>query len=97
MGSIEDNHLGGWYGYRASKAALNMLIKTAAIEIARTHKHAAIVAIHPGTTVGRLSAPYTRNTPENKLYSADLSAQRISNVLSSLSANDTGMFLKLVR
>ena len=92
VGSIEDNYLGGWYGYRASKAALNMLIKTAAIEIARTHKQAALVAIHPGTTIGRLSRPYISNTPEDKLYSPDLSAQRIIQVIHQLSPNDTGFF-----
>ncbi|WP_263080888.1 SDR family NAD(P)-dependent oxidoreductase [Endozoicomonas sp. Mp262] len=92
VGSIEDNRLGGWYGYRASKAALNMLIKTAAIEIARTHKQAAIVAIHPGTTISPLSAPYTRKTPEDKLYTPQLSAERIIQVLTHLKATDTGCF-----
>ncbi|GAA6119376.1 SDR family NAD(P)-dependent oxidoreductase [Acidovorax sp. FG27] len=58
VGSIGDNRLGGWYGYRASKAALNMLLKTAAIEIARTHPHAVLAALHPGTVDSALSRPF---------------------------------------
>ncbi len=92
VGSIGDNRLGGWYGYRASKAALNMLVKTAAIEIARSYKHTAIVVIHPGTTIGPLSAPYTTNTPHDKLYTADVTAKRITRVIDNLSASDTGCF-----
>jgi NAD(P)-dependent dehydrogenase (short-subunit alcohol dehydrogenase family) len=58
VGSIEDNRLGGWYSYRASKAALNMLIKTASIELARTKPNVALVAMHPGTVNSRLSKPF---------------------------------------
>jgi NAD(P)-dependent dehydrogenase (short-subunit alcohol dehydrogenase family) len=58
VGSIEDNRLGGWYSYRASKAALNMLIKTAAIELARTKPNAILIAMHPGTVVSKLSQPF---------------------------------------
>jgi NAD(P)-dependent dehydrogenase (short-subunit alcohol dehydrogenase family) len=58
VGSIEDNHKGGWYGYRASKAALNMLLQTAAIEIARRHPLAVIAALQPGTVRSRLSQPF---------------------------------------
>ena len=58
VGSIEDNRLGGWYSYRASKAALNMLIKTASIEWARTKPNTALVAMHPGTVNSRLSKPF---------------------------------------
>ncbi|MDA0221252.1 MAG: SDR family NAD(P)-dependent oxidoreductase [Proteobacteria bacterium] len=61
VGSIGDNRLGGWYGYRASKAALNQLVHTAAIELARTHPDAVCVALHPGTVETRLSAPYLRD------------------------------------
>ena len=68
VGSTKDNQLGGWYGYRASKAALNSLIKTASIEIARTHKYSSIIAIHPGTTVGELSAPFAKNVQPDKYY-----------------------------
>ena len=58
VGSISDNRLGGWYGYRASKAALNMLVKTAAIEVARQQAAAVLVALHPGTVDSALSAPF---------------------------------------
>jgi NAD(P)-dependent dehydrogenase (short-subunit alcohol dehydrogenase family) len=58
VGSIEDNRLGGWYSYRASKAALNMMIKTAAIEIKRTQPNAIVIAMHPGTVTSALSAPF---------------------------------------
>ena len=58
VGSIGDNRLGGWYSYRATKAALNMMIKTASIELARTHPKAVIAALHPGTVNSRLSAPF---------------------------------------
>ena len=58
VGSIGDNRLGGWYSYRASKAALNMLLKTAAIEMARTHPQAVLAALHPGTVNSALSAPF---------------------------------------
>jgi NAD(P)-dependent dehydrogenase (short-subunit alcohol dehydrogenase family) len=60
VGSIEDNRLGGWYGYRASKAALNQLVRTAAVELARTHSRAACVALHPGTVASDLSAPFRK-------------------------------------
>ena len=58
VGSIADNRLGGWYSYRASKAALNMLIKTASIELARTKPHVALIAMHPGTVNSHLSKPF---------------------------------------
>ncbi|MBV2134661.1 SDR family NAD(P)-dependent oxidoreductase [Pseudomonas sp. MAP12] len=58
VGSIEDNRLGGWYSYRASKAALNMLLKTAAIEVRRSNPNAVLLALHPGTVNSRLSQPF---------------------------------------
>lgn len=69
VGSIGDNRLGGWYGYRASKAALNQLVRTAAIELRRTHPQALCVALHPGTVDTPLSAPFAktglkRQTPD---------------------------------
>lgn len=90
VGSIEDNYLGGWYAYRASKAALNMLLKTASIELKRSHKKLVIAAIHPGTTDTRLSKPFQKRVPEGKLYSADLSAERIVNVIKELSPDKSG-------
>ena len=69
VGSIEDNRLGGWYSYRASKAALNMLIKTAGIEIRRSYPETTLVALHPGTVNSRLSQPFggekTGQAPED--------------------------------
>lgn len=75
VGSIEDNRLGGWYSYRASKSALNMLIKTISIEWGRTFKKAAIFAFHPGTTDTSLSKPFQANVPEGKLFTPTYVAQ----------------------
>lgn len=60
VGSIGDNHLGGWYGYRASKAALNQFLRTAAVELRRTRPEAVAVALHPGTMHTALSAPFSK-------------------------------------
>jgi len=92
VGSIGDNRLGGWYGYRASKAALNMLVKTASIELKRTRPNTAMITIHPGTTVSELSAPYSQNTPVDKLYPAQLTALRLANVIESVQPEQTGQF-----
>jgi NAD(P)-dependent dehydrogenase (short-subunit alcohol dehydrogenase family) len=90
VGSIGDNRLGGWYGYRASKAALNMIVKTLAVELARTHKEAACVALHPGTVESDLSAPFQRGVPAGKLFSADIAARHLLGVIAGLSASDSG-------
>lgn len=71
VGSSQDNELGGWYGYRASKAALNSLIKTASIELRRSNKKASLIAIHPGTTVGDLSVPFAKNVKPEKYYTPE--------------------------
>ena len=92
VGSTKDNQLGGWYGYRASKSALNSLIKTASIEISRTHKHSSIIAIHPGTTIGDLSAPFAKNVQSEKYYTPEQSAKRIVAVMNSTISNQTGCF-----
>ena len=63
VGSIGDNRLGGWYGYRASKAALNMFLKTTAIEYSRRCPKTIVVALHPGTTDTKLSQPFQKNVP----------------------------------
>ncbi len=93
VGSIEDNKLGGWYGYRSSKAALNMLLKTAAIEIGRVNKNAVLVAMHPGTTMGPLSKPFATNISKDKYYTPHKSASRIVQVAESLDRNNNGCFL----
>ena len=90
VGSITDNRLGGWLGYRASKAALNMAIATLAIELARSRPNAICVGLHPGTVDTPLSAPYQRGVPEGKLFAADYSATRLLAVLDTLTASDSG-------
>ena len=89
VGSIGDNRLGGWYSYRASKAALNMLVKTASIEVARTHPQAVLVALHPGTVNSALSAPF--NGAEIGRPAAD-AAGGMLRVLDGLPAEQTGSF-----
>lgn len=93
VGSITDNYLGGWYSYRASKAALNMLLKTASIELGRSHKKLVIAAIHPGTTDTDLSKPFQERLPADKLYSPAQSAQRIAKVIEKLATEDSGKLL----
>ena len=90
VGSISDNRLGGWYSYRASKAALNMIIKTAAIEIARNNKQAIIIGLHPGSVVSKLSQPFRASIPAHKLFSADYSVQQQWRVLQGLTPKDSG-------
>ena len=69
VGSIGDNQLGGWYGYRASKAALNMLLRSAAVELGRRAPQVALLAFHPGTTDTALSKPFQARVPADKLFS----------------------------
>ena len=90
VGSIEDNHLGGWYAYRASKAALNMLIKTLSIELARRNPDAVCVTLHPGTVDTALSQPFQRGVPEGKLFSPSQAAGHLLGVLDRLTPEDSG-------
>lgn len=90
VGSISDNHLGGWYSYRASKAALNMIIKTAAIEMGRLHKQAVVIGLHPGTVDSALSKPFQANVAKDKLFTPEHSARCLVNVLNQVSAADSG-------
>lgn len=92
IGSIEDNRLGGWYGYRASKAALNMFLKTIAIEYSRKNPRTAVVALHPGTTDTRLSQPFQRNVPPEKLFSVDRTVEQLLQIIDRLTVADTGSF-----
>lgn len=92
VGSIGDNQLGGWYGYRASKAALNMLMKTAAIELKRTCPRTIVVTLHPGTTDTQLSRPFQRNVPPEKLFSVDRTVRQLLAVLDQLQEKDSGEF-----
>lgn len=92
VGSIEDNHLGGWYGYRASKAALNMLMRTAAIEYGRKCPQAIVVLLHPGTTDTPLSKPFQRNVPPEKLFSVDRTVEQLLAIIDRLEIADSGQF-----
>ena len=90
VGSIGDNRLGGWYGYRASKAALNMLLKTAAIELRRSHPGAVLAALHPGTVRSALSRPFRGD--EIGRDPAQAAAELLA-VLDGLQAEDSGAFV----
>ncbi|MBE9158680.1 SDR family NAD(P)-dependent oxidoreductase [Nodosilinea sp. LEGE 06152] len=92
VGSIGDNRLGGWYGYRASKAALNMLIKTASLEYARRSPNTTLALLHPGTTDTRLSEPFQRGVPPEKLFSVERTVAQLMTVMDGLSPADSGEF-----
>jgi NAD(P)-dependent dehydrogenase (short-subunit alcohol dehydrogenase family) len=92
VGSIGDNQLGGWYGYRASKAALNMFVRNTAIEYKRTCPQAILVTLHPGTTNTRLSLPFQRNVPPEKLFSVDRTVSQLLTVIDGLESSDSGEF-----
>ncbi len=89
VGSIGDNALGGWYSYRAAKAALNQLVHTAAIEFARTHPEAVCVTLHPGTVATRFTADYAGTRP---MDSPETAAGHLLGVLDGLGPEDTGGF-----
>jgi NAD(P)-dependent dehydrogenase (short-subunit alcohol dehydrogenase family) len=91
VGSIGDNGLGGWYGYRAAKAALNQLVKTASIEQARRNREAAIVALHPGTVDTPLSQPFSKSGLN--VRPAEVAAREIVQVLRGLGPQDNGRFV----
>jgi NAD(P)-dependent dehydrogenase (short-subunit alcohol dehydrogenase family) len=90
VGSIEDNRLGGWYSYRASKAALNMLIKTASIEWARTKPNTILIAMHPGTVNSRLSKPFRG---EQIGRPANDAAADMLQAIANLKKEDSGSFI----
>lgn len=90
IGSISDNRLGGWYGYRASKAALNQLIRTLAIETRRTNDRAIIVGLHPGTVDTALSKPFQGNVPKGQLFAPDRAAVQLLDVIDDLGVKDSG-------
>jgi NAD(P)-dependent dehydrogenase (short-subunit alcohol dehydrogenase family) len=92
VGSIADNARGGWYGYRASKAALNMIIRTAAIEHARSHPLGLCVAIHPGTVATPLSQPFVGPVPSSRVFTPQVAATQILRVLDGLGPEATGGF-----
>jgi NAD(P)-dependent dehydrogenase (short-subunit alcohol dehydrogenase family) len=89
VGSIGDNRLGGWHGYRAAKAALNQIVRTCAVELARTHPQAALVALHPGTVATGLTAAYAGGHPT---VTPDVAAENLLAVLEGVGAAETGQF-----
>ncbi|SEB04320.1 NAD(P)-dependent dehydrogenase, short-chain alcohol dehydrogenase family [Thiothrix caldifontis] len=90
VGSISDNQLGGWHSYRASKAALNMLIKNFAIELNRLKRPTIIVGLQPGTTDTALSEPFKRNVPPDHLQTPEFTASHLLHVMQCLQADDSG-------
>ena len=90
VGSIDDNRLGGWYGYRASKAALNMIIKSLSIELARRRPLAICVGLHPGTVDTALSQPYKRGVTKGSVFTPKRAAENLLQVLETLKPTDSG-------
>lgn len=90
VGSISDNRLGGWHSYRASKAAMNQIIKTCSIELKRKNKTALCVGLHPGTVDTGLSDPFQGNVPDQKLFTPEYSARSMLAVLDGLNPADSG-------
>lgn len=90
VGSIGDNRLGGWHGYRSSKAALNMLIRTIAIEEQRRNDRAIVVALHPGTVDTALSRPFQGNVQPGRLFDPERAALQLLDVIEGLKPRDSG-------
>lgn len=90
VGSISDNRLGGWHAYRASKAALNMLVRNYAIEQARRNEGFIAVSLHPGTVDTGLSKPFQGNVPDKKLFTSAQSAGYLLDVIGKLKPDDSG-------
>ena len=90
VGSISDNQLGGWHAYRASKAALNMVLKTLSIELARRRPEALCVGLHPGTVDTGLSKPFQSGVPQGRLFAPATSARHLLEVLDGLGPEDSG-------
>lgn len=90
VGSITDNRLGGWHGYRASKAALNMLVRNLSIEERRRNDRAIVVALHPGTVDTALSRPFQGNVQAGRLFDAERAALQLLDVIEELKVADSG-------
>jgi NAD(P)-dependent dehydrogenase (short-subunit alcohol dehydrogenase family) len=93
VGSISENQLGGWYSYRASKAALNMMLKTVSIELSRRAKNIKVIVFHPGTTDTELSKPFQKNVPKGKLFTCEFVAQQLLEVVKGQELDQTASFL----
>lgn len=92
VGSISDNRLGGWYSYRASKAAQNMIVRTLAVEARRKWEELICVALHPGTVDSSLSEPFSARVPAHKLFTPEQSCDYLIEVLETLRPSDSGGF-----
>ncbi len=92
VGSISDNQLGGWYSYRAAKAAQNQLFKTLAIELQRSHPQVTCLQLHPGTVDTALSKPFQSNVATAKLFTPEFSAKALAQVIASKTVADSGTF-----
>jgi len=90
VGSIGDNRMGGWHGYRASKAALNMLVRNLAIEERRRNDRTIVVALHPGTVDTALSRPFQGNVPPGQLFDPERAALQLLDVIEGLKVLDSG-------
>ncbi len=93
VGSIGDNQLGGWYAYRASKAAQNQLLRTLAVEWRRTHPQATCVLLHPGTVDTPLSQPFQARVPATKLFTPERAADRLLRIVAEVTPADSGRFI----
>lgn len=93
IGSISDNELGGWYGYRASKAALNMIIQSAQVEFNRRFGSVSCISYHPGTVNSNLSLPFKSNIPKEKLFTAKFTATQLLNILATLPTQSAAHFI----
>jgi len=93
VGSIGDNRLGGWYSYRAAKAAQNQLLRTLAVELGRSHPKATVLILHPGTVDTPLSQPFQARVPEAKLFSPEHAARQLLEVIASARPERSGSFL----
>ncbi|WP_372874832.1 SDR family NAD(P)-dependent oxidoreductase [Pseudomonas sp.] len=92
VGSIGDNRLGGWYSYRASKAALNQLLHTASIELTRLNPQSCVLSLHPGTTDTELSKPFQANVPADKLFSTAFAAEHLLTQIERRGPEQSGTF-----
>ena len=90
VGSISDNKLGGWYSYRASKTALNQIIKNFSIELKRTNPEAVVLGLQPGTVDSNLSEPFKKNVAKGKLFSPEQSMELLLGVIEKVTIEDSG-------
>ena len=93
VGSIADNRLGGWHAYRSAKAALNVMLRNFAIELARTHPEALVLGLHPGTVATALSRPFQAGVGREKLFTPDFAAARLLSVMETATVAQSGQVL----